>query len=113
MLVCLHVVNFVGVNRDGRDSLLVIGNVLVPAKPARNVVPEGHPGSGGKWPEYVQRKEGDSRCSCPGLNALANHGKLNLFSTRKDMPLTSETIGIIPRDGKNIRFVDINVEHMK
>ncbi|KAF5325386.1 hypothetical protein D9619_009881 [Psilocybe cf. subviscida] len=52
------------------------------------VTPPGHPGAGGKWPEYVPPKDGDSRCSCPGLNTLANHG-------------------ILPHDGKNIKFTDM------
>jgi len=53
-----------------------------------HVTPAGHPGEGGKWPEYIAPKEGDSRCSCPGLNAMANHG-------------------ILPRDGKNISFPEL------
>jgi hypothetical protein len=53
----------------------VIGNFLTPNKPVGKVIPEGHPGFGGKWPEYIAPKDGDSRCSCPGLNAMANHGK--------------------------------------
>jgi len=71
------------------DFLLVIGNFVTPKKPPGKVVPEGHPGFGGKWPEYIPPKEGDSRSSCPGLNAMANHG-------------------ILPRDGKNIPFVDLS-----
>ncbi|KAF7977958.1 hypothetical protein HWV62_11780 [Athelia sp. TMB] len=71
------------------DGLLVIGNMVLPKKAPSKIVPKGHPGFGGKWPEYIPPKEGDSRCSCPGLNAMANHGILN-------------------RDGRNIRFVDLN-----
>jgi hypothetical protein len=40
-----------------------------------HVTPEGEPGAGGNWPEYIPPKEGDSRCCCPALNALANHGE--------------------------------------
>lgn len=57
------------------DTLLAFGNLILPKRPHGLVVPDGHPGFGGKWPEYVPAKEGDSRCSCPGINALANHGK--------------------------------------
>ena len=38
------------------------------------IVPKGHPGANGNWPEYIAPKDTDSRCSCPGLNAMANHG---------------------------------------
>jgi hypothetical protein len=57
------------------DTVLAFGNLVLPKRPTALVVPDGHPGSGGKWPEYVPAKEGDSRCSCPGINALANHGE--------------------------------------
>ena len=57
------------------DALLALANLVLPNKPAGKVTPEGHPGFGGKWPEYIPRKEGDSRCSCPALNAMANHGE--------------------------------------
>ena len=57
------------------DTLLAFGNLILPKRPHGLVVPDGHPGFGGKWPEYIPAKEGDSRCSCPGINALANHGK--------------------------------------
>ncbi|KAF9556826.1 Cloroperoxidase [Agrocybe pediades] len=67
------------------DFVLTIANILLPKLKVGHVVPAGHPGAGGKWPEYVPPKEGDSRCSCPALNALANHG-------------------ILPHDGKNIKF---------
>jgi hypothetical protein len=43
------------------------------------------------WPEYIPPKDGDSRCSCPALNVMANHG-------------------ILPRDGKNISFKDLNAK---
>lgn len=58
------------------DTVLVIGNIILPNRPAGLIVPDGHPGFRGQWPEYVPAKEGDSRCSCPALNALANHGEL-------------------------------------
>lgn len=61
------------------DGLLVIGNAILPQKAPRKVIPEGHPGFDGNWLEYIPPKEGDSRCSCPGLNAMANHGAHTLF----------------------------------
>jgi len=44
---------------------------------------------GGKWPKYIAPQRGDSRSSCPALNALANHG-------------------ILPHDGRGISFVELN-----
>ena len=38
------------------------------------VIPKGLPGHDGIWPEFVPPRGGDSRCSCPALNAMANHG---------------------------------------
>jgi len=67
------------------DFGLTLINFVLPRRKVGHVTPAGHPGEGGKWPEYIAPKEGDSRCSCPGLNAMANHG-------------------ILPRDGKNISF---------
>jgi len=61
---------------------------VTPSLKAGHVTPEGHPGAGGKWPEYFSPTDEDSRCSCPALNAMANHG-------------------ILPRDGKNISFKDL------
>ncbi|KAK0500015.1 Chloroperoxidase [Armillaria luteobubalina] len=65
------------------DVGLSVFNLLTPSFKPGHVVPEGHPGAGGSWPEYVAPKDGDSRCSCPALNAMANHG-------------------ILPHDGKGI-----------
>jgi len=71
------------------DAVLSVANLILPNKPVGKITPKGHPGFGGKWPEYVPRKEGDSRCSCPALNAMANHG-------------------ILPHDGKNIKFTEMS-----
>ncbi|KII91677.1 hypothetical protein PLICRDRAFT_105120 [Plicaturopsis crispa FD-325 SS-3] len=71
------------------DVLLTLLNTVTPSRPVGHVIPEGHPGYGGQWPEYIAPTEGDSRCSCPALNAMANHG-------------------ILPRDGKNISFTALN-----
>jgi len=70
------------------DAGLALVNIVTPSRQEGHVTPEGHPGFGGKWPEYVPPKDGDSRCSCPALNAMANHG-------------------ILPHDGKNIQFKDM------
>lgn len=67
------------------DFLLTLTNIVTPSIKAGHVVPEGHAGAGGKWPEYVPPGEDDSRSACPMLNALANHGenfeKNRLFSS--------------------------------
>jgi len=68
------------------DFFLTIIAFITPNLKVGHVVPAGHPGAGGQWPEYVPPGEGDSRSACPMLNALANHG-------------------ILPHDGKNIPFV--------
>lgn len=56
------------------DCGLAIYNLVTPNLPANAVVPEGCAGARGVWPKYVPPVEGDSRCSCPALNAMANHG---------------------------------------
>lgn len=56
------------------DIGLSFFNLLTPNLKKGSVVPKGHPGAGGSWPAYVPPKDGDSRGSCPALNALANHG---------------------------------------
>ncbi|TFK40381.1 Chloroperoxidase [Crucibulum laeve] len=70
------------------DFWLTMYNLITPKRRIGHVVPEGHPGFGGQWPEYISPKEGDSRCSCPAINAMANHG-------------------ILPRDGRNISFTEL------
>jgi len=71
------------------DIVLTLYNLVTPNLAQGTVVPAGHPGAGGKWPEYVQPKDGDSRSACPALNAMANHG-------------------ILPHDGRNITFKELN-----
>ncbi|KAI0791556.1 Chloroperoxidase [Irpex lacteus] len=71
------------------DASLATINVIAFNRRADRVVPAGHPGHDGKWPEYIAPKEGDSRCSCPALNAMANHG-------------------ILPRSGRGISFKELN-----
>ncbi|KAJ7092356.1 Chloroperoxidase [Mycena belliarum] len=70
------------------DAYLTLVNLITPNLKPGNVIPHGSLGAGGIWPEYVPPKEGDSRCACPMLNTLANHG-------------------ILPHDGRNIKFVDL------
>jgi len=57
------------------DIVLSLLNLVWFKRPLGKVVPEGHPGYGGHWPEYRPPQAGDSRCSCPALNTMANHGK--------------------------------------
>ncbi|KAH9053581.1 Cloroperoxidase [Lactarius vividus] len=71
------------------DFSLAIINIFTFKRKIGKVTPKGTPGEGGVWPEYIPPREGDSRCSCPALNAMANHG-------------------IIPRDGRNISFKEIS-----
>lgn len=70
------------------DVLLTLSNLVRRNRRISHVTPEGHPGYGGYWPEYMPPKETDSRCSCPALNAMANHG-------------------IISRSGREISFVEL------
>ncbi|KAJ7119715.1 Chloroperoxidase [Mycena epipterygia] len=71
------------------DAWLTLINLITPNLKAGRVVPHGSPGAGGKWPEFVPPQEGDSRCACPALNAMANHG-------------------ILPHDGRNIKFTEMS-----
>jgi len=71
------------------DFSLATVNLFTFKRKIASVTPKGHPGEGGAWPEYIPPRSGDSRCSCPGLNAMANHG-------------------IIKRDGRNISFKELN-----
>ncbi|KAJ7626827.1 Chloroperoxidase [Roridomyces roridus] len=73
------------------DIWLTLFNLVAPRKKVGAVVPKGNPGFGGKWPEFVPPKEGDSRCCCPALNAMANHG-------------------ILPHDGRNITFKEMDAK---
>jgi len=73
------------------DLSLSIINLFTFKRKVGHVTPKGHPGEGGAWPEYIPPKEGDSRCSCPGLNAMANHG-------------------LISRDGRDISFREVSAK---
>ena len=65
------------------DIFLTLGNLVRPSRPVGRVTPLGHPGHGGYWPEYKPPQEGDSRCCCPALNAMANHGMSALYDTQR------------------------------
>ena len=56
------------------DFSLTTINLLTFRRKIGHVTPKGTPGEGGIWPEYIPPRDGDSRCSCPALNAMANHG---------------------------------------
>jgi len=71
------------------DFSLAIVNLFTFKRKIGYVTPKGKPGEGGVWPEYIPPREGDSRCSCPALNAMANHG-------------------IISRDGRNLSFKELS-----
>ncbi|KAF9245738.1 Chloroperoxidase [Melanogaster broomeanus] len=70
------------------DVLLTLLNAVQRKRSVGKVTPVGHPGYGGRWPEYKPPQAGDSRCSCPALNAMANHG-------------------IISRSGRDVKFTTL------
>jgi hypothetical protein len=90
------------------DIYLTLINLVAPNRRPGCVIPKGHPGAGGKWPEYMAPKEGDSRSPCPALNAMANHGESLYVMTNGTFIYTHFWIGILPRDGKNISFKELN-----
>ncbi|KAH6983925.1 Chloroperoxidase [Ilyonectria destructans] len=69
-----------------RDLIYSIANLFFPSRRVGSVVPPGHPGHRGVWPQYIAPTPGiESRSPCPGLNSLANHD-------------------ILPRDGRHITY---------
>ena len=62
------------------DFGTTIVNLVTFRRKVGHVTPKGQPGEGGAWPEYRPPQQGDSRCSCPALNAMANHGSWSLYS---------------------------------
>lgn len=56
------------------DFGLFLLNLVSPSRKVNHVTPQGQAGADGKWPEYIPPDDGDSRCSCPALNTMANHG---------------------------------------
>ena len=86
------------------DFGLFLANLILPAHPPNEVVAAGVPGHQGKWPEYTPPREGDSRSACPMLNAM-------YFLRRRVKNYTDScraNHGILPHDGKNITFRDLN-----
>jgi hypothetical protein len=73
------------------DFSLFLLNIVTPSLKPGHVVPQNAPGHNGSWPEYAPPEDGDSRSACPMLNAMANHG-------------------ILPHDGKNISFSELNTK---
>ena len=73
---------FTGVYVFTWDAALELTNLVLPKRKVGRVVLEGHPGFGGEWPEFKPPQEGDSRCACPALNALANHGAGHINAPR-------------------------------
>lgn len=71
------------------DMVIALANLFTAKLAPNQVVPRGCPGHRGSWPEFIAPKPSDSRSACPMLNAMANHG-------------------ILPRDGKNITFPELN-----
>ncbi|KAJ7031449.1 Chloroperoxidase [Mycena alexandri] len=63
------------------DTCIALANLIAPNLKPGSVIPHGRP-------EFVPPGKGDSRCCCPALNALANHG-------------------ILPHDGRNIKFTEM------
>ncbi|KAL5584245.1 hypothetical protein FOVSG1_013634 [Fusarium oxysporum f. sp. vasinfectum] len=69
-----------------RDLIYSTANLFRPSRRVGRVVPLGHAGHRGVWPQYIAPTSGiESRSPCPGLNSLANHD-------------------ILPRDGRHITY---------
>ena len=88
------------------DVVLTLLNMFFPKRLPIAVVPPGSPGAGGIWPPYLPPRKTDSRCSCPALNALANHGGFfdDMSYGAYNLKDTFVFVGIIPRDGKDLTF---------
>ncbi|PFH51179.1 hypothetical protein AMATHDRAFT_3310 [Amanita thiersii Skay4041] len=71
------------------DAGIAFMNIITPKRKSGHIISNHEPGSEGEWPKYMPPTETDSRSACPALNALANHG-------------------ILPRDGRNISFPELN-----
>jgi len=113
------------------DLSLCTINLFTFKRKVGHVTPKGHPGEGGAWPEYIPPREGDSRCSCPALNAMANHGPYpyplsSLSSPYLPHPIPSDAhayfylplvrfvpfvaAGLVARDGRDISFRDLSAQ---
>jgi hypothetical protein len=71
------------------DFALFLANLALPSHTPWTLIPPSAPGAMGKWPPYIPPGPGDSRCACPMLNALANHG-------------------VLPHSGRGISFRALN-----
>ena len=89
------------------DFSLAMVNMFTFKRKIGQVTPKGKPGEGGVWPEYIPPQEGDSRCSCPALNAMANHGALHAPPMAKSTHVPNFQ-GVISRDGRNISFKELS-----
>jgi hypothetical protein len=72
------------------DLSLTTINLLTFKRKIGHVTPKGMPGEGGVWPQYIPPRDGDSRCSCPALNAMANHGPYFVIASTLCSPLLFE-----------------------
>jgi hypothetical protein len=100
------------------DVLLTLLNLIRREHQVGHVTPEGHPGYGGHWPEFRPPNEGDSRCSCPAINAMANHGEWSCKPRSSQHFIDSHSscvvawrpwiAGIISRSGREISFAELN-----
>lgn len=92
------------------DLILTVLNLILPSLPANRVVAQGKLGANGAWPKYIPPGNGASRCSCPALNAMANHGGCNalFLCVVSESEVVSSVPGVIPRDGRDITFRELN-----
>ena len=77
------------------DAVLELTNLVLPKRKVGRVVLEGHPGFGGAWPEFKPPQDGDSRCACPALNALANHGAGHIFMLNSSWLIRSKAYFLV------------------
>ena len=91
------------------DFGLFLANLVLPAHHPTEVITAGLPGHAGKWPEYIPPHESDSRSACPMLNAMcASRHSCQLILSNLSTDTSRANHGILPHDGKNITFRDLN-----
>jgi hypothetical protein len=90
------------------DFGLFLLNIVLPAHEPNKVIAAGLPGYAGKWPAYTPPNEGDSRSACPMLNAMCALTYPSLFSYLTLLMKSRANHGILPHNGKNITFRDLN-----
>ena len=74
------------------DISLTLINALTFNRKVGRVTLKGHAGEGGIWPEYIPPQPGDIRCSCPALNAMANHGSSPFVQAKVRLSLTCSKV---------------------